>query len=300
MVSVVINTLNEEKNIERCLSSVAWADEIVVVDMESTDKTRSLAQKFTDKIYSHPLTGFVEPARNFAVKKANNDWILILDADEVIPGRLAQTLKILSEKGEYDFFRIPRKNIIFNRWILHGGWWPDYQIRFFKKGKVTWDRKIHGVPLTRGRGLDLIAEEENAIIHYNYSSIGQFVERLNRYTEVEAQQLVSEGYKFLWPDLFAKPTGEFSSRFFLREGYKDGLHGFALSLLQAFSFFVTYLKVWEKEGFWQAEEKNLLDAVKKEFKLIGQQFNFWYFREKEKNVNIFQKIIYKIYKRMGK
>ena len=170
-ISVVVNTWNEEENIRRCLSSVKWADEIVVVDMHSTDKTVEIARKFGAKVFFHQYTGYVEPARNFALRCAQGKYILVLDADETTPATLARKLKKIAKENKFDFVRIPRKNIIFGKWIKHSRWWPDYNIRFFKKGKVTWSDKIHSVPLIRGKGKDLEAKEVNAIVHYHYQSI---------------------------------------------------------------------------------------------------------------------------------
>jgi len=274
-ISVIVNTRNEEKNIKRCLDSARWADEIVVVDMKSTDKTVSLAKKYGAKTFSHRYTRYVEPARNFAISKATGDWILILDVDEVIPLSLAKTLKKLAKypKGA-SFFRLPRKNFIFGKWIKHSRWWPDLIVRFFKKGAVTWSDKIHSIPLTRGEGKDLEAKEANAIIHYHYESISQYLERINRYTDIQLQELVDDNYKFHWADLIKKPTGEFLSRFFAGEGYKDGLHGLVIALLQAFSEFVLYLKVWEKQGF-KPQELPLQDFIA-EMQQLGREVAYWW------------------------
>lgn len=253
-VSVVINTLNEEKNLPKAIASVkSFADEIVVVDMRSDDKTQEIAKKAGAKVYEHKRTGYVEPARNYAISKAKGEWILILDADEEISSSLSSRLRKIIKNPDADFYRLPRKNIIFNKWIKHSRWWPDYNIRFFKKGFVSWSEIIHSVPITTGRGLDLDADEKNAIIHHHYYSIDQYVERLNRYTTEHAKLKIKDGYKFDPSDLIKKPVNEFLSRYFQGEGYKDGLHGLALSGLQAFSEFVMYLKVWEKQKFRETE-----------------------------------------------
>ncbi len=261
-ISVVINTRNEEKNLPLALVSVkGLADEIIVVDMESNDKTREIAKKAGAKVYLHKPTGYVEPARNFAISKATGNWILILDADEEIPKKLAQVLgKIAKDGGSADFYRLPRKNIIFGKWIRHSRWWPDYNIRFFKKGKVVWSEIIHSVPETHGKGLDLEPTEDNAIAHSHYESIEQFISRLNNYTSQHAKLLVKDGYKFSWKDIITKPTAEFVGRYFASEGYKDGLHGLALAKLQAFSELVLYLKVWQIERF-KEEAPDVKDVV---------------------------------------
>jgi len=273
-VSVVINTLNEEKNLPRALASVAaLADEIVVVDMHSHDKTVEIAKKAKARVFLHKKTNYVEPARNYAISKASGDWILVLDADEEITGNLVKKLKDIVKTSKADYYRLPRKNIIFSKWIKHARWWPDYNIRFFKKGKVTWNELIHSVPLTVGRGVDLQAKESNAIVHYHYSSISQYLLRLDRYTSEHAKLLVKDGYKFDWKDLIRKPVGEFVSRYFFAQGYKDGIHGLVLSGLQTFSEFSLYLKVWEMDSFKEADPKLL--AVTKELNKGKKELNYW-------------------------
>lgn len=291
-VSVVINSLNEEKNIQRAIESAGWADEIIVCDMNSDDKTREIAKKMGAKVFLCAREGFVEPARNFAISKASNEWVLILDADEKIPQTLSNKLKQLAEKSvNANFVEIPRKNIIFGKWMKASMWWPDYQVRFFKKGKVLWNREIHSKPKVSGEGLKLAEREEEAIIHYNYQTISQFLERMNRYTQLEAEELIKRGYKFGWKDLLEKPTNEFLSRFFANKGYNDGLHGLALSLIQAFSFLIVYLKVWEISGFEQ--EKISLSELKNEAAVQTRSIDYWFKNEKKG----FFKKIYGILKR---
>ncbi len=251
-ISVVINTLNNKAEISEAISSVkSLADEIVVCDMESSDNTPDIAKKLGAKVYSHKKEKYVELVRNFLISKATGDWILILDPDEEVPLKLAKMLKGLAAA---DYYRIPRKNIIFGKWMKHSRWWPDYNVRFFKKGFVSWNEVIHSVPMTQGKGMDLPEKEEYAIIHNNYKSVSSYFEKMLRYTDAQRDNLLKAGYVFSWKDLIKKPLDEFLSRYFEGEGYKDGIHGLALSLLQSFSELTLYLKVWEKQGF---EEKNL-------------------------------------------
>lgn len=273
-ISVVINTFNEEDNLPRALASVKdLADEVVVVDMKSTDKTVEVAGKGGARVYEFKKVGYVEPARNYAISKAVNDWVLVLDADEEIPKSLAKRLKRIVEKPKADYYRIPRKNMIFGKWMKHTQWWPDYQVRFFKKGKVTWSELIHSVPITSGTGADFPAKGDLAIFHRNYDTVEQFLERMNRYTTIQANLLVKEKHKFLWKDLIKKPTKEFLDRYFSGEGYKDGLHGLALSLLQAFSVTVVYIKVWQKEKF--LEQTTSFKEVALEFGQAERELNWW-------------------------
>jgi len=197
MISVVINSLNEEGQIARAIGSIkSLADEIVVCDMESSDKTVEIAKKWGAKVYSHKKESYVELVRNFMIRKATGDWILILDPDEEIPSKLSTKLKEIVKKSEADYYRIPRKNIVFGKWLKHSRWWPDYNIRFFKKGFVSWSEVIHAVPMTQGRGSDLPDKEENAIIHNHYGSISQYFEKMLRYTEAQKDNLLKGGYVF--------------------------------------------------------------------------------------------------------
>ena len=273
-ISVVINTLNEEKDLKRALESVKWADEIVVCDMHSTDQTVEIAKKYGAKVFLHDFVDFVEPARNFAISKATGDWILILDPDEEIPTTLAERLQeIANTTDSPNYILIPRKNIIFNKWVQASMWWPDYNIRFFQKGDVSWSDKIHRPPKVKGVSFLLGERKEFAITHYHYQTISQFLRRMDRYTNVQARELIENGYKFSWKDLIEKPLSEFLSRFFANKGFQDGLHGLALSFLQAFSFLILYLKVWEQEGF---KEKELQwDEIKNIQKQSGKEIDYW-------------------------
>lgn len=274
-ISVVINTLNEEKNIQKAIESVRWADEILVCDMYSDDNTAVVAKKLGAVVILHKRVGYVEPARNFAISKTSNEWVLVLDADEEIPGSLADSLQEMIQKPNVTtFIEIPRKNIIFGKWMKASMWWPDYNVRFFKKGSVEWSNYIHKKPKTSGQGIKLPADEKWAIVHSNYQSISEFINRMDRYTNIQAKEISQTGYKFSWQDLLSKPLSEFLSRFFAHRGFEDGLHGFALSLLQAFSFLVVYLKLWEYEKF---NEQNIpLGEFFQESKKAGGEINYWF------------------------
>ncbi len=274
MISVVINTLNNEDEISRAINSVkSLADEIVVCDMESSDNTSTIAKKLGAKVFSHKKENYVELVRNFMVSKATCDWIFILDPDEELQSSLVKKLREITKKPEADYYRIPRKNIIFGKWIKHTNWWPDYNIRFFKKGFVSWNEAIHSVPMTQGKGADLPDKEEYAIIHNNYENISSYLEKMLRYTDAGKDNLLKGGYVFSWKDLIKKPANEFLSRYFEGEGYKDGIHGLALSLLQSFSQLVLYLKVWEKQGF---SDKNLEKSeIKNELNKTVSDLRWW-------------------------
>lgn len=277
LISVVVNTLNEERNLPRCLESIRlFADEIVVIDMFSKDKTVEVAKSFGAKVFFHKPVGYVEPARNFAIGKATGTWIFLIDADEKITKSLAKKLRFIAEnKKELDCILIPRKNIILGKWMQNSRWWPDYLPRFFKRGKIIWPEQIHQQPNLGGKNLHTLPDNERlALIHYNYESLDQFLLRGKKYAEIQAKELVGgKGYQLSGKDLLTKPLSEFLGRFFAGEAYKDGFHGLALSLLQAWVVLLTYLKVWETKKY----EQKLFDSVKVKgmLKEVIYELDYW-------------------------
>ncbi len=301
-ISVVINTKNAEKTLKQALESVQnIADEIIVVDMKSTDKTLDIAKKYTSQIFSHRDIGYVEPARNFAIAKAQYEWILILDADEELSGKLAImiqdiTSKNISENLQGDCYFIPRKNIIFQKWIQHTGWWPDYQLRLFKKGHVQWEDKIHSVPTVKGSIIHLPPEEKYSIVHHNYQTISQFLKRMNRYTDIQSSENTTT-QKIQENDVIEKYSSEFLHRYFAKQGWKDGMHGIALSFLQAMSETVVLLKQWERENF--RKQKSSLQCIKalEEYK---KDLTYWINTYYIQNATGIQKLYYILKRKIQK
>ena len=301
-ISIVINTLNEEKNLKRSLDSTKWADEIVIVDMHSDDKTVEIAKKYTDKIYTHERTGYVEPARNFAITKATGDWILLVDADEEISATLADKLqKITVDNPDITHVAVPRKNIIFGKWIEHSGWWPDHLVRFFKKGSVTWKETVHSIPQTVGNGMTL-EDEQYAIIHYNYDSVLLFLQKtVLSYAPAEAESLLKNGYIFDYLDIIRFPFKEFLSRYFAREGYKDGFHGLTLAILMSFYHFIMFAYLWEKQKFPEPSNFTLTQRdLGKELQKAKKELNYWTSVDKlHQEKNLLKKVGIKIKRKAG-
>lgn len=293
-ISAVINTLNEEKKIGRCLASLkGFANEIVVVDMMSTDKTVEIAKKYGAKVFKHKRIGYVEPARNFAISKTKYEWVIILDADEAIGEELKIYLKQEVKKPQADYYGLPRKNIIFGKWMKHSGWWPDMNIRFFKKGSVSWNEVIHSIPMTTGKGIDLPQKQELSIKHRHYSSVEEYITRMNKYTTIQARELNKKGVEFKWRDVLFKPSSEFLRRYFAESGYRDGLHGLVLSLLQTLSELTIYIKLWQKQKF--RKRKITAEDTYEELIKISRDFVWWVYDSKIKeSKNFFQKIWLKI------
>jgi len=275
-LSVVISAFNEEKKIEDCLKSVSFVDEIIFVDNSSTDQTLKIAKKYTAKVFTRENNPMLNVNKNFGFSKAKGDWILSLDADERVSEELRDEIKsqIANRKSQgVNGYWIPRKNIIFGKWIEHTGWYPDYQLRLFKKGKGKFkEEHVHEMIKLEGE----VGRLESPIVHYNYENVSHFLKKTLLYTENEADQLIEKGYNFAWQDSIRFPTKEFVSRFFAREGYKDGLHGLVLSLLMAFYHLLVFVNIWEKLKFKQIEEKEFLANVRQEFRKGHKEVFFWF------------------------
>lgn len=283
-ITAVVITKNEEAKIESCLKALNFADEILVID-DSEDQTPVLAGKVA-KVKVISSTGTPTTLRNIGLEKASGDWILMIDADERLEENAETEIRKAVEENKYSAYAFPRKNFIFGKWIEHAGWYPDYQVRLIKKGKAVYSRLVHEVAEVKGETGRLNVH----IIHNNYETISQFLDKLQRYTSLEAEELVLDGYKFVWTDLLLKSNSEILRRFFAEEGYKDGLHGLTLSILQGFYTFVVYLKVWEKEKF--KEEKDVLKVTEKTMVNINKEWEYWFLKTLPHN--LLQKIKSKI------
>ncbi len=248
MISVVLINFNEASKLERCFESLAgFADEIVVLDIGSSDQSMDVCKKYGARVFKHDFVPYVEKVRNYAISKTTGDWILVLDPDETVPDKLKDELRQISAEDKYAAVNIPRKNIFFGKWIAHTNWWPDRHVRFFKKGKVSWSNKIHQYPEVSGPILTLEAREELAIAHFGYDTVSEFINRQNRYSVIEAENLYSEGISFSWDMFFWKPLREFLVRFLRHGGFLDGFYGFALTVLIMVYQLEVMIKLWELE-----------------------------------------------------
>jgi len=287
-VSVVISAFNEEKNIERCLKSLSFAEEIVVVDNQSSDRTSDIARKYTKKVFTQKNNPKqIDIQKNFGFEKATNEWILSIDADEEVSPALAEEIKeVLSAKpsstANIQGFWIPRKNYMFGKWIKENtGWYPDYQLKLFRKGKGRYESKfVH-------KDLSIEGETEKLkeyIIHHNYDSIEQYIKKILIYAPNEAEEYLHGGYKFSYFDVIHFPLNDFMAWFFARKGYKDGFHGLVLALMQAFYHFLVFAFIWEKQGFKEYDKDDFLEQTDKEFKKGGKEIMFWISKEKIESI----------------
>ncbi len=255
-LTVLINTFNEEKNIRECINSVQFLQsKIIVVDMHSNDDTVKLAQRLGAQIYNFTHTSYVEPSRKFAIDKAETDWVLILDADERITKELAdEILKSISAKAsmgkqvqdnKYTHYKVPRKNIFATvRWLKHGGWWPDYQIRLINKQYFkTWPKEIHSTPAIEGKAGIL----KNPIVHYFHGDLESMVEKTIIFEDIESDLLLKADKNVNTLTFFRKFMGELYRRLIKNLGFLDGEIGIIESIYQAFSKTITYLFLYEKK-----------------------------------------------------
>lgn len=246
-ISVIVHTLNEEQNIRNCLESVKWANEIIVVDMYSEDKTIEIASKYTDKILMHERCGYVEPARQWAVEQAANEWVLVVDADEMVPRKTRDLLLDIASNDVYDVVLIPRINYLFGH-LMHGsrrGADEDRQCRFFKKSFIRYIPKIHSFPEIRPDAqVGWLYGHDQALIHFNYIDIEHFIRRLNCYTTIEAETAHSAGKTFNLEDDFSNSIKQLQDIAINEEGFKkDGVYGLGVAVLMAMYHFAIALKL---------------------------------------------------------
>ncbi|MEN9407266.1 MAG: hypothetical protein RLZZ455_482 [Candidatus Parcubacteria bacterium] len=304
-LSVVISAYNEEKRLAACLKSVSFADEIIVVDNQSSDATVEVAKKYHAKIYSKPNNLMLNVNKNFGFTKATGDWIVNLDADEQIDEDLAKEIvQVINDESasEVRGYAIPRKNIIFGKWMQHTGWYPDYQLRLFQKGSGKFP-EVHVHEQIHVDGV--IGKLAHHILHENYQTVTQFLQKMFMiYAPNEAENILKQKagsltkesvgygqYRFSWKDAVGESMGEFIRRFYSQKGYKDGVHGFMLSVLMAFYYFVVYSYVWEKQQFVDDKVNILRNISSKTLRV--KELRYWHITAKiHETHNPIKKIIY--------
>ncbi len=241
-ITALVIAFNEEKNILGCLESIKWVDEIIVVDSFSTDKTVELARNFTDKVIQRKWEGF-SSQRKFSLEQAGNEWILSLDADERITDELKNSiLKIIETDTTYSGFKIARRNYFLGKWIKSAFWYPDHQMRFFRKSKARMEDKLIHEGFEIDGDVGII---DGDIIHYSYSSLEDAISKINKYSSLAAKQKADKRVGVL--DIFLRPLSAFITDFISRKGYKDGFHGFLVSWMNSMTTLMTYTKIWERQ-----------------------------------------------------
>jgi glycosyltransferase involved in cell wall biosynthesis len=254
-LSLVIITLNEESNIERCIKSAAFVSEVVLFDSESKDRTCEIAQKVGSElgvqvvIHQQPWLGYGLQKRK-ATDAARYDWVLNLDADEALSPELAEEIQTkFHDLNPEAGYLIPRKSFHLGRWIMHGGWYPDRQLRLYHRKFSNWsDDLIHervvALPSAKNWQADGL---RSPLLHFVFRDLGHQIETNNKYSSLQAQAYLASGKKFSMFKLLVKPWSKFFECYFLKLGFLDGLPGFVIAVGAGYSVFLRWGKIWEQQ-----------------------------------------------------
>ncbi len=255
-LSVIVITKNEEANIKECLESVSQiAEEIIIVDSKSTDNTVAIARKFTRKISTGTFRDYKEK-REEGLKKATNNWVLFLDADERVSQILSKEIRENIEKGNADGYYIPFKNFFLGKWLRYGGWYPDYHLRLGKREKVFIENPVHETICVKG----LVGYMKHAINHYSDKSLYHRVNKTNIYTSLQAEQRAGQKNTYLYClflQLCILPPLRFVKMYFMKRSFLDGIIGFIRAYLYMYTWFLVYMK--EMEINLNKKEKRVID-----------------------------------------
>lgn len=253
-LSVTVITLSEEANLRECLEGVRWAEEIVVVDALSTDRTVAIAREYTDRVFQNPWPGHRQQ-KNFALERATHDWVLSLDADErVSPALRREIEEALAHPERAEGYTIPRQNMFLGRWMRHGGWSPDRVLRLFRRSHGRFGGiNPHDRVEVRGR----VAPLREPLLHFTYRSLSQYVDKQYRYACIAAEERLKagRGARAGLPTLAARPILKFLEVYLLKRGFLDGTYGLLTATFAAYFAFVKYARLWEltrmgAEGAW--------------------------------------------------
>ena len=247
MISTLIQTHNEEGNIADCITSAKLvSDKVIVVDMESTDNTKGIAIKNGARVLTFPFSHYVEPGRTFGLQNVKTDWVFILDADERMTNELAIEIKNKIINTNFTYFKVPRKNMFGGKkWLTHGGWWPDEQMRLIKQSEFqSWPSQIHSTPLISGK----MGHLSHPFEHHFHGNIESMVQKTLIFEDIESDLLFAAHKPVSTPTFFRKFLMELFRRLFQRLGFLDGTVGIIESVYQAYSKTITYLLLYEKKN----------------------------------------------------
>jgi glycosyltransferase involved in cell wall biosynthesis len=238
-LSALVITRNEEANIAECLAGMAWADEVVVVDAASTDRTREIAAGFTPKVFCLEWQGYAE-ARRCALSKCTCDWVLSVDADERVTEELKREVEEVLRAPAHQGYLIPRRAFFLGRSIRHCGWYPGRVLRLARRDRVSvTDRKVHEGMRVEGS----VGTLRSPLLHYTYPTVEAYFARFDTYTTLAAEELHRRGKRVRLFDLTLRPFFQFTKMYFLKMGWLDGLEGFALCVFSGLYVLVKYMKL---------------------------------------------------------
>lgn len=247
-ITLCVSTRNEEDSIGELIESCApVVSEIVVVDMESEDRTVEIARGLGARIVEVPRAGFAEPGRQQGIDAATQPWVLVLDADERPGPGLLELVREHVGKDRSDGLRVPRQNFIFGRWIRHSGCWPDYQLRLFRKEAAHWPPFVHTQVQVTGRIENAPASVQYAVQHSSCPTVHDYIALINRYTDLEVDRYLALGRRASLGRLLAMPPGRFVQTYVFQRGFLDGRYGLALAFLTAIYAAMVELKLRERQ-----------------------------------------------------
>jgi glycosyltransferase involved in cell wall biosynthesis len=244
-VSAMVVCFNEEDRIEDCLESLRWCDEIVVVDSFSTDRTPDICRRYTDRVIQRQWAGYRDQ-KAFAHSQTTKDWILLVDSDERVTPELRDEIlhALTQDSGHFAGYSIPRLMHYLERWWWRGGWYPDYDVRLFRREKATWGGSDpHERILVDGK----VHRLRNPLHHFSYRNIEDHLQRINRFTSVSSQELKKEGGRWRLRDALLRPLGRFMRSYILKRGFMEGVAGFYVAVSAAVYVILKYAKLWELE-----------------------------------------------------
>ena len=244
-ISASVIVYNEESNIRELCESIQWVDEIVIVDSFSSDGTKEIASEFTDKIFDHEFKGYKDK-HEFADSKTSGDWILWMDADERITPELRTEIEALRDRGDLpDGFEMPRKTWFAGRWIKHSGWYPDYQMRLYRKAASFWDGVApHETARVRGK----VERLKGHILHYTKKDLSEYHRTVDSYTTLAAGALESSGRSSSRSAMFFNSIAGFLRAYVVKQGFRDGVPGLIIAMFTGYGVFLKYAKLWERKA----------------------------------------------------
>lgn len=242
LLSAVVLTLNEEKHLADCLASLQWADEVVVFDSFSADRTAEITRSFGARFVQHRFANYAAQ-RNAALDAVTGDWVLFVDADERVTAELAGEVRGVIQKPGPVGWWVPRHNYIFGKLTLHAGWYPDYQLRLLKRAHARYDPDRHVHELVRLDGAEGFLQ--SPLVHLNYETVPEFIAKQQAYTKYDAGILHAQGQRAKPQNFLLQPLRQFYWRYVTLGGWRDGWHGLRLSALMAYFQFVLYRNLQE-------------------------------------------------------
>jgi glycosyltransferase involved in cell wall biosynthesis len=256
-VSAIVVCYNEEERIEACLESLRWCDEIIVVDSFSTDRTPEICRRYTERFIQREWAGYRDQ-KAYAHSQATKDWVLLVDSDERVTAPLQQEIldALSQDKGGYSGYSVPRLVRYLGRWWWRGGWYPDYDVRLFRRERATWGGSDpHEKILVDGK----VRRLKNHLEHFSYRNIDDHIERINRFTSISSRELKKEGGRWHLSDALLRPPVRFFRSYVIKRGFLEGFAGFYVALTAAVYVFLKYAKLWELE----AGEKKKIDRQRR-------------------------------------